>query len=59
MRTARTLEAEWRNVLRGSVGMRTKEDEPSTGHIWAAGFHHVMAHSHLADVLKLTNSLII
>jgi len=31
--------------LRGSVGMGTKGDESSTGHIWAAGFHHVMAHS--------------
>jgi hypothetical protein len=27
MRTARTLEAEWRQVLRGSVGTGTKEDE--------------------------------
>ena len=27
--------------LRGSVGMGTKEDESSTGCIWAAGFHHV------------------
>jgi hypothetical protein len=30
MRTARVLEAEWRQVLRGSVGMMTKEDESST-----------------------------
>jgi methionine salvage enolase-phosphatase E1 len=39
--------------LQGSVGMGTKEDELSTGRIWAAGFHHVMAHSHLVHVLKL------
>jgi hypothetical protein len=31
-----------------SVGTGTKEDESSNGHIWAAGFHHVMAHSRLA-----------
>jgi hypothetical protein len=57
MRTARTLEAEWRQVLWGSVGMGTKEDESSTGHVWAAGFHHVMARSRLARVLKLMNRL--
>jgi hypothetical protein len=28
--------------------MGTKEDESSTGRIWAAGFHHVRAHSRLA-----------
>jgi hypothetical protein len=33
--------------------MGTKEDESSTGCIWAAGFHHVMAHS----CLKLMNHL--
>ena len=43
--------------LQGSVGTGTKEDESSTGHIWAAGFHHVTAHSHLECVLKLTNHL--
>ena len=32
--------------LQGSVGVGTKEDESSTGRVWAAGFHHVMAHSH-------------
>jgi hypothetical protein len=37
------------------VGTSTKEDESVTGHIWAAGFHHVTARSHLARVLKLTN----
>jgi len=43
--------------LRGSVGIRTKEDESSTGHVWTAGFHHVPAHSHLVHSLKLTNNL--
>jgi hypothetical protein len=57
MRTARTLEAEWRQVLRGSVGTETKEDESSTGRVWAAGFRHVTARSCLAGVLKLMNRL--
>jgi hypothetical protein len=39
------------------VGMGTKEDESSTGCVWAAGFHHVMALSCLAHVLKLMNCL--
>jgi len=43
--------------LQGSVGTVTKEDESNTWHIWAAGFHHVTACSHLAHVLKLTNRL--
>ena len=43
--------------LWGSVGMETKEDEWSTGCIWAAGFHHVMALSLLARIFKLMNSL--
>jgi hypothetical protein len=34
-----------------------KEDESSTGHGWAVGFHHVTARSRLAGVLKLTNRL--
>jgi hypothetical protein len=57
MRTPRTLEAEWRQVLRGSMSTWAKEDETSTGHVWAAGFHHVTARSRLARVLKLTNRL--
>jgi hypothetical protein len=48
MRTARTLEAESRKVLRGSVGAGTKEDKSSTGRVRAAGFHHVTARSRLA-----------
>jgi hypothetical protein len=34
------------------VGTGTKEDESSTGRVWAAGFHHVTACSGLARVLK-------
>jgi hypothetical protein len=57
MRTVRALEAEWRQVLQGSVSTGTKEDESSTGRIWGAGFHHVTARSSLARVLKLINYL--
>ena len=39
--------------LRGSLGTGTKEDESSTGRVWAAGFHHVAARFLLARVLKL------
>jgi hypothetical protein len=31
MRTVRTLEAEWRQALRGNVSTWAKEDESSTG----------------------------
>ena len=41
--------------LRGSVGTGTKEDESSTGRVWAAEFHRVTARSGLARVLKLMN----
>ena len=57
MGTARTVEAEWRQVLREIVGTRTKEGESSNGRVWAAGFHHVTAHSRLARALKLMNRL--
>jgi hypothetical protein len=53
MRTARTLEAEWRQVLRGSVSTGAKEDESSTERFWAA----VTARSRLARVLKLKTRL--
>jgi hypothetical protein len=43
--------------LQGSVGTGTEEDESSTGSIWAAGLHDVMACSRLARVLKLMNHL--
>jgi hypothetical protein len=59
MRTAITLEAEWRQVLRGSMGEGTKEDESSTGRIWAAGSHHGTACSHLACISKLVNHLFV
>jgi head-tail adaptor len=57
MRTARTLEAEWMQVLRGSLITGAKEDESSTGRVWVAGFHHVTARSRLARVFKLVNRL--
>jgi hypothetical protein len=57
MGTARTVEAERRQVLRGSVGTGAKEDESRTGRVWAAVFHHVTARSRLAGVLKLMNCL--
>jgi hypothetical protein len=59
MRTVRMLEAEWRQVLWGSVGMGTKVDESSIGRVWAAGFHHVIARSHLEHVLKCMNRLLL
>jgi hypothetical protein len=34
-----------------------KDDESSTGRVWAAGFHHVTARSRLERVLKLMNYL--
>jgi hypothetical protein len=43
--------------LWASVGTGTNEDESSTGCFWAAGFHHVMARSRLARVLKIMNRL--
>jgi len=43
--------------LWGSVGMGTKEDESSTEHVWAAGFHHVMARSRSVRILQLMNRL--
>jgi hypothetical protein len=55
--TARTLEAEWRQVLWESVCTGTKEDESSTGSVWAAGFHHVTARSLMACVLKFMKCL--
>jgi len=43
--------------LWGSLGAGTKEDESTTGRVWATGFHHVAACSCLARILKLTNHL--
>jgi hypothetical protein len=53
------VEAEWGQVLRGSVGTGKKEDESSTGRVYAAVFHHVTARSCLAQVFKLMKSLFI
>jgi hypothetical protein len=53
MQTVRTLEAERRQVLCGSVGTGTKEDESSTGRVWAAGFHSVTTRSRLARVFEI------
>jgi hypothetical protein len=57
MRTARTLEAEWRKVLRVRVSTGAKEDESSTGRFWVAGFPGVMASCRLAGVLKIMDRL--
>jgi hypothetical protein len=43
----------------GKLERGSKEDESSAGHIWAAGFHHVMARSRLACVLELMNRLVL
>jgi hypothetical protein len=53
MRTARMLEAEWRQVLWGSMSMGAKEDEASTGRVWAAGFRHVTARSRFCYQVSL------
>ena len=37
------------------LGKGTKEDESSTGRVWAAGFHNVTARSRLGRFLKLMN----
>jgi hypothetical protein len=57
MRTARTLEAEGRQVLRESKG--AKEDESITGLVRTTGFHHGTASFRLAGVLKLTKRLLL
>ena len=43
--------------LRGSVGKGTKEDESSTGRVWAAGFNHVTARSGLVRLFNIMNRL--
>jgi DNA-binding transcriptional regulator YdaS (Cro superfamily) len=55
MRPARTLETDWKHVLRASVSTGAKEYESSAGRFWAAGFHHITARSRVAGVLKLAN----
>jgi hypothetical protein len=59
MRTARTLESEWWQVLRGGVSAGAMEDESSTGRVWAAGFHYITTRSRLAGVFKLMDRLFI
>jgi hypothetical protein len=59
MHTVRMQEAEWRQLLRESVGMGAKENGSSNGHVQAAGFHHVRARSCLACVLKPMNRLLL
>jgi hypothetical protein len=39
------------------VGPGAKEDELSTGQVWAAGFHHVKACFQLVHIMKLMNCL--
>jgi hypothetical protein len=41
------------------VSTGAEEDESSTGRVWAAGYRHVTALSHLVRVLKLTNHLLL
>jgi hypothetical protein len=53
MGTARTVEAEWRQVLWGSVGTGAKEDDSSNGRVWAAGFYHVTARYRLASLFEI------
>jgi hypothetical protein len=57
MRTVTMQEAEWRQVLQGSLSTGAKEDDSCTRRVWAAGFHHVTACSHLAHILELMNHL--
>jgi hypothetical protein len=59
MRKEKTIETEWWQVLRGRVRTGTKEDELSTGRVWAAGFHHITARYPMTRVLKLMNRLFI
>jgi hypothetical protein len=59
MRTARTLEAERRHVLRGSVSTGANKNESTTGRFWTAGFHRVTARFPSAGVLKLMSRLFI
>jgi hypothetical protein len=37
--------------------MGAKEDQSSTGCVWAAGFHHIMIRSCLAHIFELMNCL--
>jgi len=37
--------------LRGSVGTGTKDDESSTGRVWAVGLHHVTNRSRFISLI--------
>jgi hypothetical protein len=41
----------------GKRGYGDREDESSTGRVWAAGFLHVTARSRFASVLKFMSRL--
>ena len=43
--------------LRENVITGTKEDESSTGRVWAAAIHHITARSRFERVLELMNRL--
>ena len=45
--------------LRESVNTGKKEDESSTGRVWAAVFRHVTTRSCLVRVLRLMNRLLL
>jgi hypothetical protein len=51
------LGAEWSQILLGSVSTGAKEDESSTGRVWAAGFHRITARSCSAHVSKFMSHL--
>jgi hypothetical protein len=59
MRTARTLEVEWRKVLQGSVSTGEKEDQSRTGRVWPAVFYHVTARSRLALDFEVMSGLLL
>jgi hypothetical protein len=46
------------NARDSDVFTGTKEDDSSSGGVWAAGFHNVAAHSRLASVFKVMNRLL-
>jgi hypothetical protein len=59
MRTARTLEEEWKQVLWESVCTVPKADETSNVRVCVAEFHHIVALSRLGRDSKLTNRLLL
>jgi len=53
IRTARTLEAEWRQVCEEAWVRGTRRDKSISGRVWVAGFHHVTTRSCLATFWNL------